>query len=163
MIASFASADDHNRPMSNRDLLLRMLDEAYQRKAWHGPNLRGSLRGVSAEEAQRRPARGRHSISELALHCAYWKYIARRRLTGEKRGAFPRAGSNWLPSKNWKDDLRLLSDEHRALMDAVGTASAARLRACERLIYGVAAHDVYHTGQIQLIKRLRSAAARPRL
>lgn len=134
--------------MSNRDLLLGMLDDAYQRKAWHGPNLRGSLRGVTAEEAQRRPAKGRHNIGELAVHCAYWKYTVRRRLTGEKRGAFSRTGSNWL--------LRLLSDEHRALMDAVSTASAAKLRAHERLIYGVAAHDVYHTGQIQLIKRLVS-------
>ena len=63
-------------------------------------------------------------------------------------------GSNWLPSTDWKDDLRLLAEEHRALMDAVRTASAAKLRTYERQIYGVAAHDVYHTGQIQLIKRL---------
>ena len=140
--------------MSNRDLFLRMLDDAYQRKAWHGPNLRGSLRGVTREVAQWRPGKGRHNIAELAVHCAYWKYTVRRRLTGEKRGAFPRTGSNWLPSTDWKDDLRLLAAEHRALMDAVRTASAAKLRAHDRLIYGVAAHDTYHTGQIQLIKRL---------
>jgi hypothetical protein len=140
--------------MSNRDVILRMLDDAYQRKAWHGPNLRGSLRGVTREVAQWRPGKGRHNIAELAVHCAYWKYTVRRRLTGEKRGAFPRTGSNWLPSTDWKDDLRLLADEHRALMDAVRTASAAKLRTYERLIYGVAAHDVYHTGQIQLIKKL---------
>src|ERR1700687_2302885 len=65
------SGHDHNRVMSNRDLLLRMLDDAYQRKAWHGPNLRGSLRGVTAEEAQWRPAKGRHNIGELTVHCAY--------------------------------------------------------------------------------------------
>ncbi|HEX9492263.1 MAG TPA: hypothetical protein VGA33_03290 [Thermoanaerobaculia bacterium] len=48
----------------------------------------------------------------------------------------------------------LLSQEHRALLDAVRNASAQNLRTHERLIYGVAAHDAYHTGQIQLIKRL---------
>ena len=142
--------------MSNRDLLLRILDDAYERKAWHGPNLRGSLRGVTAEEALWRPAPGRHSIWELAVHCAYWKYAVRRKLTGVKRGAFPRKGSNWLPpGDSWEADLRLLRDEHRALRDAVARASAQQLVKYERLIYGVAAHDTYHTGQIQLIKRLQ--------
>ena len=141
--------------MSNRDLFLRILGDAYQRKAWHGPNLRGSLRGVTADQALWRPAKGRHSIWELAVHCAYWKYAVRRRLTGLKRGTFPRKGSNWLPAGgDWNDDLRLLADEHRELLDAIGKAGAQKLRAHERFIYGVAAHDVYHTGQIQLIKRL---------
>jgi len=132
-----------------------MLDDAYQRKAWHGPNLRGSLRGVTADQALWRPAKGRHSIWELAVHCAYWKYAVRRRLTGLKRGTFPRKGSNWLPAAgDWNDDLRLLADEHRELLGAIRRAGSQKLRARERLIYGVAAHDVYHTGQIQLIKRL---------
>ncbi|HEX9492264.1 MAG TPA: DinB family protein [Thermoanaerobaculia bacterium] len=78
--------------MSNRDLLLRMLDEAFQRKAWHGTNLRRSLRGVTAEEARWKPGPQRHNIWELTLHCGYWKYAVRRRLTGEKRGTFPRRG-----------------------------------------------------------------------
>ena len=140
---------------SNCDLLLRILDDAYERKAWHGPNLRGSLRGVTPEAAAWRPAPGRHSIWELAVHCAYWKYTVRRKLNGVKRGAFPRKGSNWLPpGDSWEADLRLLRDEHRALRDAVARASAQQLAKYERLIYGVAAHDTYHTGQIQLIKRL---------
>jgi uncharacterized damage-inducible protein DinB len=140
---------------SNRDLLLRILDDAYERKAWHGPNLRGSLRGVTAEQARWRPAPGRHSVWELAVHCAYWKYAVRRRLTGVKRGAFPRKGSNWLPAgQSWEEDLRMLRDEHRALREAIARASAQKIAKYERLIYGVAAHDTYHTGQIQLIKRL---------
>ena len=103
---------DDNPAMSNRDLFLRMLDDAYQRKAWHGPNLRGSLRGVTADQALWRPAPGRHSIGELAVHCAYWKYAVRRRLTGLKRGTFPRKGSNWLPASGRRRSLgltRLLS------------------------------------------------------
>jgi uncharacterized damage-inducible protein DinB len=141
--------------MSDRDVMLRILDEVYQRKAWHGPNLRGSLRGLTADEALWRPGEGRHNIWELAIHCAYWKYTVRRRLTGVKRGGFAREGSNWIaPSGDWKADLRLLADEHRGLMDAVRNAAARQLRKHERLIYGVAAHDAYHTGQIQLIKRL---------
>ena len=76
-------------------LLLDLVDEAFDRAAWHGPTLRGALRGVTAKQAAWRPARGRHNIRELALHAAYWKYAVRRRLTGEARGSFSLAGSNW--------------------------------------------------------------------
>ena len=46
----------HSRASSELSLLLRLFDEAYLRKAWHGPNLRGSIRGVTAEEAAWQPA-----------------------------------------------------------------------------------------------------------
>jgi hypothetical protein len=42
-------------------LLLDLLDEAFDKKSWHGPNLRGSIRGVSAAQAAWRPAPGRHT------------------------------------------------------------------------------------------------------
>src|SRR5213076_841283 len=103
----------------SRDLLLRMMDDAYDHKAWHGPNLRSAIRGLIANQAFWRPAPERHSIWELVLHCAYWKYAVRRRLTGEKRGSFARKGSNWLPmpepsEKAWREDVKLLEGEHRA-------------------------------------------------
>src|SRR6266404_471126 len=75
--------------------LLGLLDEAYKRAAWHGPNLRGSIRGVTAHEAAWRPKAGRHNIWEIAVHAAYWKYTVRRRLLGKKRGSFSLPGSNW--------------------------------------------------------------------
>jgi hypothetical protein len=143
-----------------RSLLLDNLRDAYERKAWHGPNLRGALRGVTALEAARRPADSRHNIWELMLHCAYWKYTVRRRLLGDRTSKFPRHGSNFFPTPDaateeaWRDDLKLLGDAHRALIEAVATLPAAKLASSARSIYGVAAHDVYHTGQIQLLKRL---------
>ncbi len=65
--------------------LRAILDAAYNRPSWHGTNLRGSIRRVSLEQAAWRPARNRHNIWELAVHCAYWKYTAWRRLTGADR------------------------------------------------------------------------------
>ena len=66
--------------------LLHALDRAYDTTSWHGPNLRGAIRGVTHEQAARRPGEGRNSLWELVVHCAYWKYTVRRRLRGEKRG-----------------------------------------------------------------------------
>lgn len=148
--------------------LLGLLDEAYHRAAWHGPNLRGSLRGVTAREAVMPPRPGRHNIWELAVHAAYWKYAVKRRLVGEKRGSFALPGSNWFrrpvdrSEKAWREDLALLDREHQSLREAVASFPAADLdqkvhgskSVARRLIAGIALHDVYHAGQIQLIKKL---------
>ncbi len=155
--------------MSERSLLLRVVDQAFNQQSWHGPTLAGSLRGVTARQALWRPSAERHNIWELVLHTAYWKYVVRRRLTGERRGKFPRAGSNWLKvpdaaeASSWRADLQLLKQQHQELRAAVARISAAKLSAKSatrrwrnsELIHGVAAHDVYHAGQIQLLKRLQ--------
>jgi hypothetical protein len=146
-------------------LVLTLIDEAYKKKTWHGPNLRQAIRGVSAEQAAWRPAAGRHNIWEETLHAAYWKYVVRRRIEGGKRGAFALKGSNFFkrPEKGraseaaWRADKELLEREHEALRAAVGsvleTPRGAKLL---RHIYGVAFHDVYHAGQIRLLRRLMS-------
>ena len=150
------------------NLLLRIIDEAYEKKAWHGPNLRGSIRGVELKEAAWRPGPGRHNIWEIVVHAAYWKYAVRRRMLGEKRGAFPLKGSNWfvrpitLTEESWREDLALLEDMHRRMRTAVAGFSLGELQKVPRgskvsnasIIYGIALHDVYHAGQIQLLKRL---------
>jgi uncharacterized damage-inducible protein DinB len=148
-------------------LLLDLLDEAYDRTAWHGPNLRGALRGLPAEKATWKPAPDRNSVWQLALHCAYWKYAVCRRLTGEgARGSFPRRPSNWpaLPERcdaaSWKVDVALLDEEHRRLRETVASFPAGRLSerrgmsTAARLIYGIAAHDLYHAGQIRVLIKL---------
>ena len=148
--------------------LLGLLDEAYNRAAWHGPNLRGSVRGLTAREAALPPRTGRHNIWEIVIHAAYWKYAVRRRLLGEKRGSFSLPGSNWFvrpkdrSEKAWRADIRLLDREHQRLKEAVSSFQPENLdrpargskTLARRLIAGIALHDVYHAGQIQLIKKL---------
>jgi uncharacterized damage-inducible protein DinB len=157
-------------------VLLHALDEAYEPHAWHGTSLKGSLRGVTARQAAWRPAPGRHNIRELAVHAAYWKYRVRRRLTGEKRGSFPIDGNNWFErssadEKGWRSERDLLEREHRALRQAVaklppgrlaGTLPGTQGRTALREIAGIALHDVYHTGQIQLLKAMRKKQRRVR-
>jgi DinB superfamily len=152
--------------------LLDALDQAYDHRAWHGTNLRGSLRGLTPAQALWRPAPGRHNIWEEALHAAYWKYAVRQRLIAGKRGAFPLKGSNWFSSPSsaaaaeWKQALSLLREFHQSLRQTVAEFPPARLArpvqgsnwSALDSILGVALHDTYHAGQIQLLKRLQKGA-----
>ena len=151
-------------------LLLNLIDKAFDHRAWHGTNLRGSIRGVRGEDAAWRPAPGRHNIWETVVHAAYWKYIVRRRILSEARGSFSLEGSNWFirptgkPSAEaWKKDVKLLVETHRSMRAAVAEMTDAQLKVTPKgskvsnvaLITGIASHDLYHAGQIQLLKRLR--------
>jgi hypothetical protein len=151
--------------MNSHELILALLEEGYSRKTWHGPNLRQSLKGVSARQAAWRPAPGRHNIWELALHAAYWKYAVRRRIQGGKRGSFILKGSNFFarPEKGkateaaWRSDLLLLEREHLALEAAIRrVVKTPRAKKLLPALYGVAFHDIYHAGQIRLLRRLMS-------
>ena len=151
--------------------LLAFVDSAFDRRSWHGPNLRGSLRGVTPAQAAWRPAPGRHNIWELTVHAAYWKYVAVRRLTGAKRGSFDLKGSNWFERTGqptaaaWRADLALLEESHHAFREVVAGLTprdlSRTLPGAEfnnfGLVSGVAAHDFYHAGQIQLLKRMMRA------
>jgi uncharacterized damage-inducible protein DinB len=154
--------------MEPRQLILALLDEGYEKRTWHGPNLKQSIRGVTAKQAAWRPGRGRHNIWEVTVHAAYWKYAVRRRIEGGKRGSFALKGSNFFsrPEKGklneaaWRADKALLEREHRALCAAVVKALPTPTgRRLLRHIYGVALHDIYHAGQIRLLRRLATGDA----
>jgi uncharacterized damage-inducible protein DinB len=154
-------------------VLLRQLDLAFDHTSWHGPNLRGGLRGITGAQAAWRPAANRHSIAEQVVHAAYWKYTVRRRLRNEKRGSFPLTGSNWFPQPqtftdaDWKRCVDLLVGEHTLLRETVADLDPRRLSqrvgdgrfTVADLILGAAAHDLYHAGQVQLLKRLQNPSS----
>ena len=150
-------------------ILLRLIDEGYSKAAWHGANLRGSLRGVDARKALWRSGNGRPRIWDLVLHLAHSKYLTWRRTVGNKDEKFPRdaAGSNYwyeIPSvateAAWRKDLKLLADYHeKARKAVVELESRSMPHSFDLLLHrinGCAMHDIYHAGQIQLIKKLNS-------
>lgn len=162
-------------PDSNISILLISLDQAFDHKSWHGTNLRGAIRGLSSDDAGWRPSPGRHNIWEIVVHAAYWKYVVRRRLLSEQRGSFPLKGSNWFlrgesgaDESAWKSDVDLLIETHKSLREAVsklrskelGFKPATSKVSNLELVTGIAAHDLYHAGQIQLLKRFRAETQR---
>ncbi|MCC6572196.1 MAG: DinB family protein [Planctomycetes bacterium] len=164
------------------DLLLKGLARSYDRLGWHGPVLKGALRGVKVKTALWRPDAKRNSIRDLVIHCAYWKFVVRRWLNAatatardDKEAAvafkaekFQRSPINFpsrdeaVDARRWREDLKLLDDEHRKLILAVAAFPESLLDARAALtgmsyaevIFGVSAHDLYHCGQISLFKRL---------
>jgi hypothetical protein len=159
------------RPPADVAQVLAIIDQSYDRQSWHGTNLRGSIRRVTPDVAAWRPHASRHNIWELVVHAAYWKYAAFRRLTGGLRGSFPLRGSNWfrrpdaVTEQAWRADVALLDAMHRSLRGSVARLSSRDLGRVPKgstvshfaLLSGVAAHDLYHAGQIQLLKKLRDS------
>ena len=157
-----AAADD-------RDFLGQMLDEAYRLPNWNATHLRGALRRVTPEMAAWRAPHVRRSIADIVVHCAYWKYALRRKLTGEKPGGFPFSGSNWFSTPRtltpviWKDYLQLLDQQHERLREAIRATKLSldfrrphqdgQWTSVQRTFW-LAIHDGYHTGQINLIKAM---------
>ena len=150
------------------ELLLLALDQAFDHHGWHGPVLWGTLRGVTVEQALWRPAPGRNSIHALVYHAAYWKYAVRRVISAKLDEKFARSPANFpkedaqIGPTQWKLDLALLRAEHDRLRETVAKLNPKDLKKRSaktrwtylEMIHGVAAHDLYHAGQISLLKRL---------
>ncbi len=151
---------------AQQTLIIRMIEQGYNKTAWHGPNLKAAIRKVVAKQAAWRTRTNRKNIAEIVLHCAYWKYTIRRRIRGDKKGSFPLKGSNWfsvpvkLSEKSWREYRDLLEQEHQMLLSAVRDTQWTELvkqfdnseQKAMSYCSGIAFHDVYHAGQIQTIK-----------
>jgi hypothetical protein len=153
----------------DRNLLLQMIEEAYRLPNWNATHLRAALRRVTPAMAAWRPPHSQHSIADIAVHCAYWKYALRRRLSGAARGSFPLKGSNWfntshpISPEKWTEYLVLLDDQHRQLCEAIAQTRQTlshgkpipdgQWTIIQRTFW-LAIHDGYHTGQVNLIKAM---------
>jgi uncharacterized damage-inducible protein DinB len=154
---------------------LERLEEQLQRsfdgEAWHGPSLREVLDGVTAEEAAQHPIPGAHSIWELVLHLAGTYSLILRRLNGDATDLSPEedwptvdapTAANWSAALNV---LRSLNEQLRAAVrrfnqDALDHLMGNLKYTAYAQFIGVSQHDLYHAGQIVLLRRaLRAARA----
>jgi hypothetical protein len=148
------------------ELLLNILDDAFNGSGWQGPhNLFNTVEELTLDQITFSSRQEGYNVWQIILHCAYWKWFVRKVLVGEEAGEFPRAPADFpsLPSvrniETWKADLDFLLVEHRATREAVAgfprdnlwdiVPRGEKKTPYIKYIYGVAAHDVYHTGQIR--------------
>lgn len=144
------------------------LRRAFEGEAWHGPSLRELLDGVTAETAAAKPLPDAHSIWELVLHIAGWENVVRRRLAGEVLPDLPdeeNFPSIQEPSEDaWQHTLQQFTQSNRALREAIAGLDDAQLAemvpgknySIYGMLHGVIQHDLYHAGQIALLKKARS-------
>jgi uncharacterized damage-inducible protein DinB len=155
--------------MSESDRIADQLRRAYKGRAWHGPPLRDLLDGVTAAQAAAHPLPGVHSIWEILLHVIAWQDAARRRIAGEHIPTLPE-DQNWPPvpepsATAWKQALDQLAQSYEQIHQAVTRFPAERLddilpskESVYGLLHGVIQHNLYHAGQIAILKKAASAS-----
>ena len=137
---------------------------AFEGGAWHGPGVLETLDGVSARQAAARPIPGVHSIWELVLHIAAWERACCRRLTGDR--AELSAKEDWPPVNDtseaaWAMTKAALIEGHQKLRESIAFLNEGRLdepilenmRSVYVTIHGAIQHDLYHAGQIAILKK----------
>jgi len=134
---------------------LDQLNKAFGGEAWYGPALRNLLDGVSEEQARQHPIEGAHSILELVVHIRTWMDVVARRVAT----APVTTVEDWsdLSGTSWANTLEELEHAESRLSDAVARLSDERLDAVHDEILGVLQHNVYHSGQIVMLKKALGA------
>jgi hypothetical protein len=141
------------------------LERAHYGEAWHGPALRLTLAGVTAEMALARPIPGAHSIWEIVTHVGVWLSEARQRLGREAKDLSPSQDWPLIDGGSegaWQRTLAALDEAHGQLRDAIGGLSEEQLRAkvggteysAYFMLEGAIQHHAYHAGQIALLKKM---------
>jgi uncharacterized damage-inducible protein DinB len=153
-------------PTSEVSRILDQLHRAYHGPAWHGPALAEILSGVTFETAARRAIPGAHTVWELVLHITVWITVSTRRIEGAAIPTLP-PDQDWPAAPEpselpWQQALDLLAEAQRNLEATVGKLTDERLRdkvlghvpySIYTMLHGVAQHNLYHAGQIALLKK----------
>ncbi len=152
--------------MTETERILDQLRRAYEGEAWHGPSVKEVLSGITAAQAHARPLLNAHSISELVRHIGVWEDVGRRRLEGDRAQIEISSPEDWprpddTSEAAWEQAKAALDRGHQALVEAITRVPESRLDApvCEGLssvyvtLHGVIQHDLYHAGQIAMLKK----------
>jgi uncharacterized damage-inducible protein DinB len=148
---------------------LDQLKRAYEGNAWHGPAVKEVLAGVTAGQAHARPLRNAHCIWELVRHIAVWEDVGRRRLEGDRAQIEISSPEDWPPPEDtseaaWEQAKAALDRGHQALVEAIARVPESRLdepifegmSTVYVTLHGVVQHDIYHAGQIAMLKKALS-------
>jgi uncharacterized damage-inducible protein DinB len=141
------------------------LRRAFEGGAFHGPAVMEILRDVTAEQANRRPIPQAHTIWEITQHIAGWQTEIKNRLGGQHARTLP-PEQNFPQRRDaseaaWRKTLEELEASYRDLSVAMAKFPESRLGDVVPgrdynfyvLLHGIVQHDLYHAGQIALLKK----------
>ena len=145
-------------------LIADQLCRAFEGDAWHGPALLELLQDVDAASAAAKPVLAVHSVWELVLHIAAWDGAALRRIAGETIQLTGDANFPVVPQPTeaaWRKAVAHARRTHDTLVKTVASLPESRLRDrvpgkkydFYHLLHGVAQHELYHAGQIAILKK----------
>lgn len=146
---------------SRVEFLLKGVDDG-----WRITPFAKFLDGLTAEEANWRPAPEFHSIAEIINHVAYWLEYRARQVRGEPLEPLlpiPAAGEAPPSMPGYPDCLENLHNQFEALHNAVAALQEEDVdrppkegspRSIMELVSNIIAHNAYHAGQIVLLRRL---------
>jgi uncharacterized damage-inducible protein DinB len=141
---------------------------AFDGEAWHGPSVLSLLSGVTAEQAAAHPIPGAHSIWELVLHIAAWETACRRRLEGERAQLSDEEDWQQVTDTSeaaWERTRKELVDSHNLLLESLASLDESKLdqpiindptttySSVYVTLHGGVQHDLYHAGQIAMLKK----------
>ena len=152
--------------MTEIERILDQLKRAYEGNAWHGPSVREVLAGVTSRQARARPLPNAHTIWELVHHIAVWENVGRRRLEGDRAEIDISSPEDWPPAEDlsetaWEQARASLDRGHEALRRAIAGLDEScldqpileGLSTAYVTLHGVIQHDLYHIGQIAMLKK----------
>jgi uncharacterized damage-inducible protein DinB len=154
--------------MSEAARIADQLRRAFDGEAWHGDSLFEILNGVTAGRAAARPIAGAHTIWELVLHIAAWDGAVLRRMCGVEVSLSDE--ENFPPVTNasdaaWRTALTQVRQVHEELIATVAALPDSRLDdkvpgkegahyTFYYMLHGVVQHELYHAGQLALLKKM---------
>ena len=142
-------------------------NENYDGAAWLGENFVTKLQDVSDANAFTRPLKDVHCVAEIIAHIVYWRQSIIKPLEGDRKykGAM-KSADNWptpetLKKAGWTTLLKRLAESQEKINTLLPKQTAAFLAeeyepgyTYEYLINGIIDHDIYHLGQIGLVKKM---------
>lgn len=151
--------------MSETERIADLLTRAFEGDAFHGPAIREILEGITAQQAKRRPISNAHTIWELVDHIAGWQEEITHRLKGRPASVLPPEQNFPVHTdeseKAWKQSIDRLEESYRRLAATIKEFPESRLGEVVNgrkytfyvLMHGIVQHDLYHAGQIALLKK----------
>jgi uncharacterized damage-inducible protein DinB len=157
--------------MNETKRIADQLRRSQQGTAWHGPAVAELLKGVDSALAQRRLVAGAHNIWELVLHVTAWQAVTLRAVEGDKipemdgQDDWPLTGHS---EQDWRDAVERLERVNEELVTSLAKFPDERLRdtvpgrdfSFYFLLHGVVQHNIYHAGQMAMLKVAAGAVAR---